>query len=105
MRKIAKAAVLLLITIFLTSSFLFGQHMGVELTNHNNPDREEWLKDLGFGMFIHWNIDVQLGTVISHTLVGSSSDYADKYISELPSTFNPVDWNPEKIVILAKMPG
>ena len=76
-----------------------------ELVNKNKPEREEWLKDAGFGMFIHWNIDVQLGTVISHSLVGSSPAYADKYINELPATFNPVDWNPEKIVILAKNAG
>ncbi|RLD71301.1 MAG: alpha-L-fucosidase [Bacteroidetes bacterium] len=76
-----------------------------ELVNNNKPDREEWLKDAGFGMFIHWNIDVQLGTVISHSLAGSSEAYADKYIKELPATFNPMDWNPEKIVILAKNAG
>jgi alpha-L-fucosidase len=75
------------------------------LINKNKPEREEWLKDAGFGMFIHWNVDVQLGTVISHTLVGSSEEYADKYIKELPATFKPVDWNPEKIVILAKNAG
>ena len=84
---------------------LAAQHLDVQLSNHNDPEREEWLKDVGFGMFIHWNIDVQLGTVISHTLVGSSPAYADKYIKELPATFNPVDWNPEKIVILAKNAG
>ena len=75
------------------------------LVNNNKPEREEWLKDAGFGMFIHWNVDVQLGTVISHTLVGSSEEYAEKYIKELPATFNPVDWNPEKIVVLAKNAG
>ncbi len=82
---------------------LFAQE--VELVNNNKPEREEWLKDAGFGMFIHWNIDAQLGTVISHSLAGSSEAYAEKYIRELPSTFNPMDWNPEKIVILAKNAG
>ncbi len=76
-----------------------------EFVNNNRPEREEWLKDAGFGMFIHWNIDAQLGTVISHSLAGSSEAYAEKYIRELPSTFNPMDWNPEKIVILAKNAG
>ena len=76
-----------------------------EFVNNNRPEREEWLKDAGFGMFIHWNIDAQLGTVISHSLAGSSEAYAEKYIRELPATFNPMDWNPEKIVILAKNAG
>ncbi len=73
--------------------------------NQNKPEREEWLRNAGFGMFIHWNIDTQLGIVISHSLVGSSESYAEKYIRELPETFNPVDWNPEKIVILARNAG
>jgi alpha-L-fucosidase len=81
------------------------QSAEVDLVNKNKPEREEWLKDAGFGMFIHWNIDAQLGTVISHSLVGSSEAYAEKYINELPATFNPVDWNPEKIAILARNAG
>lgn len=105
MKKTARPTILLLLIIAFTCPPIQAQHLGAELSNFNDPAREEWLKDLGFGMFIHWNIDVQLGTVISHTLVGSSPEYADKYISELPSTFNPVDWNPEKIVILAKNAG
>ncbi|WP_229215873.1 alpha-L-fucosidase [Dyadobacter frigoris] len=24
----------------------------------NNPERVKWFQDLGFGMFIHWNVDV-----------------------------------------------
>ncbi|MCK8494238.1 alpha-L-fucosidase [Spirosoma sp. RP8] len=73
--------------------------------NHNKPQREEWLKDAGFGMFIHWNVDTQLGVVISHSLVGASPDYVERYISELPKTFYPKDWDPERLVILAKNAG
>ncbi|MDJ1499821.1 alpha-L-fucosidase [Xanthocytophaga agilis] len=73
--------------------------------NLNKPEREEWLKDAGFGMFIHWNMDVQLGLVISHSLVGASEDYIERYIHELPQTFNPTDWNAERMVIMAKNAG
>ncbi|GAB3569078.1 hypothetical protein GCM10027578_22860 [Spirosoma luteolum] len=73
--------------------------------NHNKPERETWLKDAGFGMFIHWNVDTQLGVVISHSLVGASPDYVDRYINELPKTFYPKDWDPERLVILAKNAG
>ncbi len=73
--------------------------------NLNKPQRIEEMKDAGFGMFIHWGVDVQLGGVISHQLVGASEDYINKYISDLPQTFYPMDWNPEKIVILAKNAG
>jgi alpha-L-fucosidase len=73
--------------------------------NHNKPAREEWLKDAGFGMFIHWNVDTQLGVVISHSLVGASPDYVERYISELPKTFDPKDWDAERMVMLAKNAG
>ena len=85
---------------------------GFSLTNYsqsglnlNKPERIEEMKDAGFGMFIHWGVDVQLGGVISHQLVGASEDYINKYITDLPQTFFPMDWNPEKIVILAKNAG
>ena len=44
----------------------------------NKPERLEWLKDAGFGIFIHWGIDAQLGTVPSHSMVGASEDYLDR---------------------------
>ncbi|MBL8177456.1 MAG: hypothetical protein JNK48_22455, partial [Bryobacterales bacterium] len=40
------------------------------LPARNKPERLAWFRDLGFGMFIHWSVDVSLGSVISHSLVG-----------------------------------
>lgn len=71
----------------------------------NTPEMLEWLKDAGFGLFIHWSVDVQLGCVISHSLVGSSKDYADRFYSELPKTFNPESWNADRVARLAKTSG
>ena len=73
--------------------------------NLNKPERIEEMKDAGFGMFIHWGVDCQLGGVISHELVGASEEYINKYINDLPKTFNPKDWDPERAVILAKNAG
>jgi alpha-L-fucosidase len=95
---------LCLLTFLLFSPFLPTTHAQIG-ANHNKPEREEWLKDAGFGMFIHWNVDTQLGVVISHSLVGASPDYIERYISELPKTFDPKDWDPERLVILAKNAG
>lgn len=61
--------------------------------------------DWGLGMFIHWSIDSQLGSVISHSMVGASEDYLNRYINELPSSFNPVDYNPDNWAKLAKLAG
>jgi alpha-L-fucosidase len=73
--------------------------------NLNKPEREEWLRNTGAGLFIHFNIDSQLGVVISHSLVGASSDYVDRYFKELPKTFDPSKFNPKEIATLAKMAG
>jgi alpha-L-fucosidase len=71
----------------------------------NKPHRLEWLQDNGFGMFIHWGVDAQLGCVISHTMVGASDDYIKRFREELPKTFNPKQWDPEFYVMLAKTCG
>ncbi|MGB8492615.1 MAG: alpha-L-fucosidase, partial [Bacteroidales bacterium] len=92
-----------LLTLFVAGLTLTGHsQLGLNL---NKPERIEEMKDAGFGMFIHWGVDCQLGGVISHELVGASQDYINKYIHDLPQTFNPMDWNPEKAVILAKNAG
>jgi len=71
----------------------------------NKPERLEWLQDAGFGMFIHWSIDSQIGSVISHSMVGASKDYLDWFINELPRTFNPTRWDPDAVATLAKLAG
>jgi alpha-L-fucosidase len=71
----------------------------------NKPERVNWFQDLGFGMFIHWNVDVSLGAVISHSLSGASDDYVNKYINELPGYFNPEQFKPKDWAKLAKLAG
>lgn len=71
----------------------------------NKPERVEWFRELGFGMFIHWSHDVQLGSVISHSMVGASADYLDWFVNELPLTFNPARFNPEQWAVQAKLAG
>ena len=38
-------------------------------TPGNRPERLEWFRDLGFGIFIHWSVDSQIGSVISFRAV------------------------------------
>ncbi|MDR2430347.1 MAG: alpha-L-fucosidase [Puniceicoccales bacterium] len=73
--------------------------------NLNKPSREEWLRDLGFGLFIHWAHDSQLGIVISHSLVGASEDYCQRYFNELPKTFDPRKFDPAEWARLARVMG
>ncbi len=75
------------------------------IRSQNKLEKEEWLKDAGFGMFIHWSMDSQLGIVISHSTVGASEDYTNRYFNELPKTFNPTDFDANRMVVLAKLAG
>jgi alpha-L-fucosidase len=72
--------------------------------NRNRTERLEWFRDQGFGMFIHWSVDSQIGTIISHSMVGASDDYLRRFFS-LPQTFNPRKFHPQDIAILAKLAG
>ena len=38
----------------------------------NKPERVEWFRDLGLGLFIHWSLDSQITSVISHAMVGQT---------------------------------
>lgn len=71
----------------------------------NKQERLEWFRNLGFGMFIHWNVDGTLGGVISHSLAGASADYRDRYFNDLPKLFNPRKYNPDEWAELAKLAG
>jgi len=71
----------------------------------NRPQRETWFMDQALGMFVHWSVDSQLGSVISHSMVGASDDYLDRFINELPQTFYPERFNPDEWARLAKLAG
>lgn len=92
-----------LVAMVLCSSGIMAQHSS-EL-NLNKPEREQWFTDLGLGLFIHWSFDVQLGMVISHSVVGATQEYQDRYFNELPKTFNPSNFQPAKWAREAKMAG
>jgi alpha-L-fucosidase len=71
----------------------------------NQPDRLEWFRDQGLGLFIHWSIDSQLGLIISHSLAGASDEYVDRFYTDLPKTFDPVHFDPNALARLARVAG
>src|SRR3984893_2181585 len=71
----------------------------------NKPERLEWFRDQGFGMFIHWSLDSQTGVVISHSLAGADEAYTKRFFEELPKTFNPRKFEPRDWAALAKLAG
>jgi alpha-L-fucosidase len=74
-------------------------------TSGNRPERATWFQDQALGLFIHWSVDSQLGSVISHSMVGASRDYLDRYIAQLPETFNPTRFDPDEWARQAKVAG
>ena len=100
--------ILFLLVFLLASNLMFAQISESEQANKldlNKPERLEWFKDLGFGMFIHFSFDSQLGVVISHSMAGASEDFLDRFVNELPKTFNPKQYDPAEIATLAKLAG
>ena len=71
----------------------------------NRPERVAWFMDQGLGLFVHWSLDSQLGSVISHSMVGASADYLRRYIHDLPRTFLPTRFDADEWARLAKVAG
>ncbi len=97
-----------ILTLIFIANLVFAQikeSTEANFINHNKSERLEWFRDLGFGMFIHFSFDSQLGMVISHSMAGASDDYLNRFINELPKTFNPKDFDATEIATLAKLAG
>ncbi len=71
----------------------------------NKPERVEWFRDLGLGLFIHWSLDSQLTSVISHSMVGADEAYLKRYVEELPRSFNPKSFDPREWARVARLAG
>jgi alpha-L-fucosidase len=94
-----------LILVFIAFGFLSVAEAQTITIDKNKPEREEWFQSLGFGMFIHWSVDVQIGAIISHNVAASSREYQDRYFNELPRYFDPKSFDPEEWAKLAKLAG
>jgi alpha-L-fucosidase len=70
----------------------------------NDPRKTEQFRDAGFGLFIHWGPNSQMGTEISWPLNNASADYVKKYYA-LAATFNPVRFDAAEWARLAKLAG
>lgn len=75
------------------------------LQGENSRERLQWFQDQGFGLFIHWGVDSQLGSVISHSMVGASEDYLSRFVNQLPQTFSPQKFDACEWARLAKVVG
>lgn len=104
-RRRCCAAILLLFSVAFTSRRAHAQKDDPEFSPLNKQERLEWFRDQGFGLFIHWSLDSQLGVVISHSLVGASPDYTERFFNDLPKSFDPHEFNPQDWARLAHLAG
>ena len=88
---------------FLLCSALLPAQRDIPPGSLNKPERVEWFRDQGFGLFIHWSVDSQTGVVISHSLVGADEAYTKRFFEELPKTFNPRKFEPKDWAALATL--
>jgi alpha-L-fucosidase len=105
MRTPKLRAIALAVSVLFTTILPAQEKADPEIGSLNKSDRLEWFRDQGFGLFIHWSLDSQLGVVISHSLVGASPDYTDRFFTELPKSFNPRQFHPEDWATLAHLAG
>jgi alpha-L-fucosidase len=106
-KKIAKLTLILSIVQIALCLVVEAQHQTALKKGplFNDENYSEEFMDWGLGMFVHWSLDSQLGSVISHSMVGASDKYLDRYINELPKTFNPKMYNPDEWMEIAKLAG
>jgi len=102
-KRIPSAGIRILVAICLAAAAA-GQE-NVPPGSLNKPERLEWFRDQGFGLFIHWSVDSQTGVVISHSLVGADDAYTNRFFNDLPKTFNPHKFDPRDWAALAKLAG
>ena len=82
--RIMRLLALLLLAGNLFALTCFAAENDPEVGSLNKAERLEWFRDQGFGLFIHWSVDSQLGVVISHSLVGASPEYTDRFFKICP---------------------
>jgi alpha-L-fucosidase len=102
---VIRTRVLILSALLMIAVSPAGAQVNPEIGSLNHPDRLEWFRDQGFGLFIHWSVDSQLGVTISHSLVGASDEYTNRFFSDLPKSFDPEQFHPQEWARLAHLAG
>jgi alpha-L-fucosidase len=92
----------LFFTLFLIASFQSLVSQENYLPSDENLKAREWFEDAKFGLFIHWGVYSVLGD--GEWVMNNQNISIDAY-EKLPAFFNPVDYDPEEWVAMAKAAG
>ena len=93
----------LLFLLLLAPLWLLGQTTSPSIKNSRAA--LEWFKDAGLGLRIHWGLESQLGISMGQSLLGASPSFQKRFFEELPTSFNPHDFEAQEWVQLAKLAG
>jgi alpha-L-fucosidase len=86
---------------------------GLQISAQISPEALRQWENRKYSMFIHWGIYSELGGVwdgkqisrgLSEQIQAHAGIYSDTY-AQVAKRFNPVKWNPDSIVLLAKHAG
>ena len=86
--------------------FLFAFHSIIAQENYvpsqENLEARKWFQEAKFGLFIHWGVYSVLGD--GEWVMNNQNIAIDEY-EKLPSFFNPIEFNAEEWVQMAKAAG
>jgi|TARA_B110000444_G_scaffold260702_1_gene308791 alpha-L-fucosidase len=91
---------LFLLSFFFISIFSNSQHKYIP--SEENVEARKWFEDAKFGLFVHWGVYSVLG---DGEWVMNNQNISIKEYERLPSFFNPVEFDPDKWVLMAKNAG
>lgn len=89
-----------LLSIFFISIFSNAQQKYIP--SKENVEARKWFEDAKFGLFVHWGVYSILG---DGEWVMNNQNISIKEYERLPSFFNPVEFDSEKWVLMAKNAG
>ena len=94
-----KKTLILIITILFTQVEYSQQNY---IPSSENLEAREWFKDARFGLFVHWGVYSVLGD--GEWVMNNQNISIEEY-EKLPSFFNPVYFDAEEWVLMAKDAG
>lgn len=97
-----KLQINIIVVLLMFTGLIFGQGQKNYKPSPENLEAREWFNDARFGLFVHWGVYSILGD--GEWVMNNQNIPIDAY-EKLPSFFNPIEFNAEEWVKMAKDAG